>query len=114
MRQQPRASPCCLLPGSGSPEFAFGAMAWCSGVLWPPATQAALEGSARAGSEAHLVVRAECAGSSCWEFAELSGNFVGSGQDWGLHVPWARLPFHCLVPAVSRSPCLCLLASPGS
>lgn len=115
MLQQPRASPCCLLPGSGFPEYAFGAMTWCSGVLGPSAMQVALEGSARGwGWKRILWSGLSVLRSPCWEFAKLLGNFVGLGQDRGLHVSWARLLFHCLVPAVSRSPCLCLIASPGS
>lgn len=48
MRQQPRASPCCLLPaacclGLGFPEHAFGVITWCSDALWPSAMQVASE-----------------------------------------------------------------------
>lgn len=45
--QQTRASPCCLLPGAAwvqASRVCVGAVAWCSGVLWPSAMQVASEG----------------------------------------------------------------------
>lgn len=41
VRQQPRASPCCL--GLGFPKHTFGVITWCSDALWPSAMQVASE-----------------------------------------------------------------------